>query len=284
MRHRRLLYMSGGDRSTDKTVRKELLNGTLDLLILKTLDIRGALHGYAIARRIEQMSASVMRLSQGSIYPALIRLEQNGWITTKWGQSQGQVLFADPGGHEAAARGGRQLGTSDRSGRTGVGSQGVTPRRLAQRLLALVRQNRLERELDDEVQAHLDLAERDALARGLPPAEARDEARRAFGGVQQMKERHRDDRSARSIENLARDIRYGVAALRRDPAFTLVAVSVMALGIGANTAMFSLVDGILFPPLPFPNPERIVRVWEAPTPSTSNATTTSTFEELKRQS
>jgi len=74
--------------STDKTDKKELLNGTLDLLILKTLDTMGALHGYAIARRLEQMSASVMRLSQGSIYPALMRLEQNGWITTKWGISE----------------------------------------------------------------------------------------------------------------------------------------------------------------------------------------------------
>lgn len=74
--------------STDKTDRKELLNGTLDLLILKTLDTMGARHGYAIARRLEQMSTSVMRLSQGSIYPALMRLEQNGWIATKWGISE----------------------------------------------------------------------------------------------------------------------------------------------------------------------------------------------------
>ena len=74
--------------STNQTDKKELLNGTLDLLILKTLDTMGALHGYAIARRIEQMSASVMRLSQGSIYPALMRLEQNGWIATKWGVSE----------------------------------------------------------------------------------------------------------------------------------------------------------------------------------------------------
>jgi transcriptional regulator len=74
--------------SMDRTDRKELLNGTLDLLILKTLDTMGALHGYGIARRIEQMSASVMRLSQGSIYPALMRLEQQGWIATKWGVSE----------------------------------------------------------------------------------------------------------------------------------------------------------------------------------------------------
>ncbi len=160
----------------------------------------------------------------------------------------------------------------------------MTLRRLAQQLLALGRANRLDRELDNEVQAHLELAEQDGLARGLTPDEARQEARRAFGGIQQMKERHRDDRSARWLENLARDVRYGVAALGRDPGFTLVAVSVLALGIGANTAMFSLVDGILFQPLPFPDPDRIVRLWEAPTPTTSNSTTTRNFAEFKQQS
>ena len=74
--------------SIDKPHKKELLSGTLDLLVLKTLDTLGPLHGYAVARRIEQMAASVMRLSQGSIYPALIRLEQQGWIKTKWGVSE----------------------------------------------------------------------------------------------------------------------------------------------------------------------------------------------------
>ena len=62
--------------------------GTLDLLILKTLDTMGAMHGYSIARRIEQVSESLMRLSQGSVYPALIRLEQQGWIRTRWGVSE----------------------------------------------------------------------------------------------------------------------------------------------------------------------------------------------------
>ena len=77
--------MSNIDMSKPKA---DLPYGTLDLLILKTLDTMGALHGYSIARRIEQMSGSVMRLSQGSIYPALMRLEQQGWISTKWGVSE----------------------------------------------------------------------------------------------------------------------------------------------------------------------------------------------------
>jgi transcriptional regulator len=66
----------------------DIPHGTLDLLILKTLDTMGTMHGYGIARRIEQMSESLMRLSQGSVYPALIRLEQQGWIRTEWGVSE----------------------------------------------------------------------------------------------------------------------------------------------------------------------------------------------------
>lgn len=77
-------YMSIIDMSKPKA---DLPYGTLDLLILKTLDTMGGLHGYSIARRLEQLSGT-LRLSQGSIYPALIRLEQQGWITTKWGVSE----------------------------------------------------------------------------------------------------------------------------------------------------------------------------------------------------
>jgi transcriptional regulator len=71
--------------STHKT---EVPYGTLDLVILKTLDTMGAMHGYSIARRIEQVADNLLRLSQGSIYPALIRLEQQGWIRTQWGVSE----------------------------------------------------------------------------------------------------------------------------------------------------------------------------------------------------
>jgi PadR family transcriptional regulator PadR len=77
--------MSEVDMSKPKS---EVPYGTLDLLILKTLDSMGTLHGYAIARRIEQVSEDTLHLSQGSVYPALIRLEQEGWIKTEWGISE----------------------------------------------------------------------------------------------------------------------------------------------------------------------------------------------------
>jgi predicted permease len=155
-------------------------------------------------------------------------------------------------------------------------------RRLLHRLLALGRARRLDRELDDEIIAHLELAERDAVAAGASLEEARFAARRRFGGLDRVKEQHRDDRSIRWIASMLRDARYGVAALGRDRGFTIVAVSVLALGIGANAAMFSLLDGVLLRPLPFPAPDRIVRIWEAPRPGATNATSTLDFRDWRR--
>ena len=139
----------------------------------------------------------------------------------------------------------------------------MTLRRAVAGLVALMRRRRLDRELEDEILAHIELAERDALARGLAPEEARCAARRAFGGIEQVKEEHRDQRSLRWIETLLRDFRYGLASLRRDPVFAVAAIGVLALGIGANTAMFSIVDAVLLKPLPYPEPERMVSVNEA---------------------
>jgi putative ABC transport system permease protein len=151
-----------------------------------------------------------------------------------------------------------------------------------QRLLALVRTRRLEAELDNEVAAHLELAERDALAAGLSPEEARQDARRRFGNIGRIKEEHRDQRSARWIETLGKDMRYGVLLLRRDPVFAIVAISIMAIGIGANTAMFSVVDAALLKPLPYPEPERIVWVLDAPSPGARNGISTLDFLDWKR--
>jgi putative ABC transport system permease protein len=150
------------------------------------------------------------------------------------------------------------------------------------RLLALFRKRNLEQELEGEILAHLEAAEQEALAAGLSPAEARSAAQRQFGGIAQMKEAHRDQRSVQWLENLVRDFRYGIGALARDPAFATICIGLLALGIGANAAMFSLVDAVLLKPLPFPEPERMVRVWES-TPMGRNPTTTLTFLDWKRQ-
>jgi predicted permease len=160
----------------------------------------------------------------------------------------------------------------------------MKPRWFLRRLGALLRARRLDRELDGEIQAHLELAERDARAAGLSPDEARRAARRAFGSIDRIKEEHRDRRSIRWMDTFTKDVRYGLLLLWRDPAFAVVAIGVMAIGIGANTAMFSLMDAALFKPLPFPEPERIVRVWETPTPTSRNGLTTLNFLDWKRSS
>ena len=112
----------------------------------------------------------------------------------------------------------------------------MTPRRLLHSLAALVRADRLDRELDDEIRGHIDLAERDAMARGLSPEDARREARLLFGSIESMKEAHRDHRSVRWLDHLARDLRYGLASLARNPGFTAVTVGVLAIGAGSSAS------------------------------------------------
>jgi predicted permease len=158
----------------------------------------------------------------------------------------------------------------------------VNVREVLARLSALLRGRRLDADLNDEIQAHLELAERDARAAGFSPEEARREARLRFGGVDQIREDHRDRRSARWIETFLGDLRYGLASLARRPGFAVVTIGVLAFGIGATTAMFSLVDSVLLRPMPYPNPERIVRLWEAASPGSINQTTNGFFDGWRR--
>jgi predicted permease len=115
-------------------------------------------------------------------------------------------------------------------------------------------------ELDAEVQSHLDLALEENLRAGMSPAEARRRALVRFGGVQQARERQRDARGLPWLEILLQDLRYTLRTLRRDRAFVLVAVLILALGIGANIVVFSVVDTILLRPLPFPQAQQLVRI------------------------
>lgn len=158
----------------------------------------------------------------------------------------------------------------------------MTVRGVFARVAALVRKRQFEQELEGEIAAHLELAERDALASGMSPEQARTAARRRFGGIESMKEEHRDRRTFRWLEDGWRDVRYGVAGLRRDPGFTAVVMGVLALGIGANVAMFGLLDAVMLKPLPFGHADRIVRVWEAPRPGATNATSAPDFLDWRR--
>jgi putative ABC transport system permease protein len=138
----------------------------------------------------------------------------------------------------------------------------MTVRTLVARLFGLICRQRQDKQLAEEIRAHLEMAVEENLRRGMTPKEAQEAARRSFGGVEQMKEAFRDQRGIPILESLVRDARFGLRTLGRSPSFTLVAVLTLGLGIGANTAIFSLVDAVLLQPLPFDEPDRLVMIWE----------------------
>jgi putative ABC transport system permease protein len=134
-------------------------------------------------------------------------------------------------------------------------------RAIWKRLTALFSKRRLETELDEEVAVHLEMLAEELRQQGMDSGAARAAARREFGAIDPMKEAYRDRRGIPRIEILAKDVRYAIRGLRRSPAFTIAAVLSLALGIGANTAIFSFLDTLMLRMLPVEKPEQLLSLY-----------------------
>jgi putative ABC transport system permease protein len=156
-------------------------------------------------------------------------------------------------------------------------------RRFFTRVANLVTGRRQEDRLRAEIEEHIALQTEENIHAGMTSADARRQALLKFGAAEPIKEAYRDQESIPLVENLFLDLKYGLRMLRKSPGFTAVAVITLALGVGANAAIFSFVNAVLLKPLPYPHPERIVGVWEKLPGGGNNFISTLNFLDWERQ-
>src|ERR1700722_2640094 len=231
--------------------KSDLPQGTLDLLILKIVNL-GPVHGYAIEQRLEQVSRGVVQAPEGSLYPALHRLKTNRHRT------RSQVLQTHAQSPRRTRLRRSQLESPHRSRLPHPRPRQRRRRRKMSWLPRLFHKNKLEHQLDKELLFHIEQHEQDLIARGVAPEEAHRRARLALGGPEQVKEKCRAARGPRWLEDLAQDTRYALRTFRQKPAFAVISILVLALGVAATTLMFGIINGVLLKPLSYPHPEQLL--------------------------
>ena len=133
-------------------------------------------------------------------------------------------------------------------------------RSVVSRLQAMFRRRALDERIDEELRFHVEMQTEENISRGMSPAEARRQALLTSGGLEQTKESHRDVRGLQFLESVLQDLRFAVRSFRRSPGSTAAAVATLALGLGVGTAVFSVVNALLFKPLQYKDPDRLVMV------------------------
>ena len=241
--------------------RSEVLQGTLDLMILKTLHVLGPLHGFGIARRLEQLSEEVLKLKTKapSIRPCCGFNNKDGSFPSgaPQEQPQGQVLLDHQAGVEAVGGGDGKLGAYLWGHRPCIGSgrPKMRMRVFAAKLGGLFGRQKADQDFDQEMRMHLHLLTEQGIRRGMSPEEARAAACRQFGNIALLQQSQREMRSIMPLANLGRDLRFAARQLRRSPSLATIAVVSLALGIGANTAIFTIAKKVLLDSLPVKTPQ-----------------------------